>query len=78
MIVHKWDTPDGLRPATAFGLDRREFYLFLREASGCPAVEAYEQPRRPPPSADEVRLALWGRPTAGPGPSFAPLRRKDD
>ena len=61
MILHKWGAPDGRRPATAFGLDRRGFYLFIREASGCPAIEAFEQTRRTPPSADEIRLALWGR-----------------
>jgi hypothetical protein len=35
--------------------------LFIREASGCPAIEAFEQARHPPPSAEQVKLALWGR-----------------
>ena len=62
MIVHKSDAPDGRRPATAFGLDRREFYLFIREASGGPAIEAFDQTRRPQPNAEEIQLAFWGRP----------------
>ena len=66
MNFHKWLTPDGCRPTTAIGLDRRDFYLFIREATSCPAIEAFEQARRPAPSADEVRLALWGRPRTAP------------